>query len=159
MEHRICGCHSHRPSLRVLGYKTQGINEKWWKQWHSRALHICYTYNYVRLGHAARTIKCKNRILQPAGKFLLPSWFFLQQRAVLVSSSRMQLNTKRYCKHKGTSTKWQSKCHVSLKVTVLDSQEALQRSNVLNWTWVVCVNKETLREESTAARCHQLLPS
>ena len=26
-------------------------------------------------------------------------------------------------------------------------------------TWTVCVNKETIREESTAARCQQLLPS
>jgi len=40
---------------------------------------------------------------------------------------------------------------MSLKVTVLDAQEALQRSNILYWTWVVCVNKETVRGESTAA--------
>ena len=76
MEHRICGCHSHRPSLCALGYKTQGINGKWGKNLHSRTLHICYTYNYVPLGHAVRKGKRKNRILQPAGKFLLPSYFF-----------------------------------------------------------------------------------
>jgi len=86
MEHRICDCHCHRQSLRVLGYKTQGINGKLGKTEHSTYVIRTITLDWD-MQNAGVNVRIAHYNLQE--KFYFPITCFLQQRAVLVSSSRM----------------------------------------------------------------------